>query len=227
MAAATDTAVTRDLASARDRVTTPDEGGLDFARLLGAGWLRLAPDIRDRFSEKPKPGRPIRYRGTMEVVDSSAAGWMLAQFCRLIGTPFAPWRGCDVPVAITLRAVPGEDAIIWEREYRYRGRKPMLVRSIKRCGRDTGLREYVGGGFGMSLDICEEDGALHFRSRRYFWRRGGRLLWLPRPLTPGATHVVHQDLGDGSFRFAMTVRHRLFGTLFHQDGIFRREEIAP
>jgi hypothetical protein len=150
---------------------------------------------------------------------------MLAQFCRLTGTPFAPWRGRDVPVAITLRAVPGKDAIIWDREYSYPARAPVLVRSVKHTGRDGRLLECVGGGFGMSLDVYEENSALHFRSRRYFWRCGNRLLWLPKALTPGTTHVVHQDLGDGSFRFVMTVRHPLFGTLFHQDGIFRREEI--
>ena len=205
--------------------TVPGKAKLDFARLVGEGWQRLPPAVRDRFSEKPLPGRPIRYIGIMKTMTCSPAGWALAQFCRLFGTPFAPGRGRDVPTMIRLGAVTGEDAVIWDREYRYPGRRPVLVRSIKRIGDDGRLLECVGGGFGMSLDVYEEGGALHFRSRRYFWRRGSRLFWLPRGLGPGLTHVVHEDLGNGHFRFRMTVRHPLFGTLFHQDGIFRREEI--
>ena len=42
---------------------------------------------------------------------------------------------------------------------------------------------------------------------------------------PGDAHVLHEDLGNGRFRFAMTIRHRFFGMLFYQDGIFREEEV--
>ena len=41
--------------------------------------------------------------------------------------------------------------------------------------------------------------------------------WLP----PGVTHVEHIDLGDGSFRFTMSVRHRWLGQVFWQSGRFR------
>jgi hypothetical protein len=225
MITASTTAVARDIASAaRGLPIGPGKAKLDFARLVGDGWQRLAPDIRNRFTEKPHVAQPIRYSGVMSIVTCSPAGLALAQFCRLLGTPFAPRRGSDVPTVITLRAVLGEDAVIWDREYRYPERAPILVRSTKRTADDGRLLECVGGGFGMSLDVYEEDGALHFRSRRYFWRRGKRLWWLPPSLSPGVTHVAHEDLGDGRFRFLMTVRHPLFGTLFHQDGTFYREE---
>jgi hypothetical protein len=199
----------------------------DFAALVGAaGWLRLAPDIRRRFAAVPAETRPIRYDGIMSRVECSPAGRLLAQFCRIVGTPFAPYRGHDVPVAITLRHAPQDGAILWEREYRYSGRPPVLVRSVKRSAPEGGLLECVGAGFAMRLAVAEEGGALHFRCSRYVCRLGRWQIPLPALLSPGAAHVVHEDLGDGSFRFAMTIRHRVFGLLFEQEGVFRDGEAA-
>jgi Domain of unknown function (DUF4166) len=55
-------------------------------------------------------------------------------------------------------------------------------------------------------------------------RLGRREMRLPDLLSPGTAHILHGDLGNGRFRFAMTIRHRFFGMLFYQDGIFREEE---
>jgi len=198
------------------------ETDVDFARLVGAdGWWRLAPEIRRRFTEQPQADRPIRFVGVMEQVRCSWLGFLLAQFCRLLGTPFAPFRGRDVPMTITLRHVD-EHAVAWDREYRYPDRAPITVTSTKRVGDDGGLQECVGFGFGMRLAVFEANRALHFLSLRYFWRVGARVLQLPRLLTPGTAHIVHTDLGQGNFRFTMTIHHDLFGTLFEQDGVFHR-----
>ncbi len=199
--------------------------GPDFAHIIGtAGWHRLAPAIRERFSTKPESGKPIRYHGVMQIVRCSWAGWLIAHAGRLIGTPFAVHSGIDVPVTITLRAIASGAAIAGERAYRYPDHPIAVVRSEKRVARDGTLLECVGAGFAMKLALFEADGALHFRSRGYVWQVGAWQLPLPDLLSPGITHVVHQDLGDGRFRFVMTIRNKLLGTLFHQDGVFREEE---
>jgi hypothetical protein len=198
--------------------------GIDFAGLVGAeGWWRLVPAVRERFSEEPGPGRPLRYTGLMQRVESSLLGWLLAQLCRLLGTPFAPHLGRDVPVVITLRH-RGAHTVEWEREYRYRGRAPVCVASIKRVDADGCLSECVGCGLGMRLAVFEAGRALHFLSLQYFWTLGRHRIVLPTWLTPGTAHVVHADLGAGRFRFTLSFHHRLFGRLFHQDGVFQREE---
>lgn len=192
----------------------------DFESLVGAeGWRRLRGDIRRRFMQKPKAGCDIHYNGVMEKVDCSWTGWILAQLCRLIGMPFAPHRGCDVPTAIRL-IDDGRGGVIWQREYCYAGRKPARVQSTKRSGPDGSLLECVGLGLGMRLAVFEANGDLHFLSLRYFCHIGGHYLQLPHLLSPGTAHVIHRDLGDGQFRFTMTIHHALLGTLFHQDGVF-------
>ena len=200
----------------------------DFARLLGAAaWSRLAPAVRRRFAATPAVDRPIHYHGLMHEVRSSPAGWALARLCRIVGAPFALHDGTDVPVTITLRSRDAGAAIAWERTYRYADHAATVVRSEKRLGADGALIEQVGGGFAMRLDLREADGALHFHSRGYCWRIGRWVVPVPGWLSPGVAHVIHQDLGGGRFRFAMTIRHALFGTLFSQDGVFHEEGTTP
>src|SRR5215470_19052165 len=85
-----------------------------FERLLGElAWRRLAPAVRERFRWKPAPGAELRYAGEMAVVRSSRLGWLMAQLCRLIGTPLAPHRGARVPVTVTLSLDSAGKGIVW------------------------------------------------------------------------------------------------------------------
>ena len=178
------------------------------------------PPVRERFSWKPAPGAELRYIGIMAEVRSSAAGWLMAQLCRLAGTPIAPHRGRDVPVTVTLRLDGDHHGVVWERLYRFPGRRAVCCRSAKVERPADGLVECVGGGIGMWLRLSERAGALHFESTGYFWELGRIRLRLPALLTPGALHVLHRDVGRGRFRFRIRVVHPLFGETFFQDGIF-------
>lgn len=73
----------------------------------------------------------------------------------------------------------------------------------------------------MALDVYARDGVLHFVSTRYYFELGSLRIKLPGWLPPGITHVEHIDLGDGTFRFTMSVRHRWLGQVFWQSGRFR------
>jgi hypothetical protein len=67
-----------------------------------------------------------------------------------------------------------------------------------------------------SLGYYIECPGIEWRGRRYgAWR-----LSLPWWFLPGSTCVAHHDLGEGRFRFTMTVRHAMLGELFAHDGVF-------
>jgi len=199
-----------------------------YRTLLGElAWRRLGPAIRDRFAVKPRRGGAIRYAGVMHEVRRSRAGWLIAQACRLLGTPLVAAAGRDVPVTVTLHAEAGGDGIVWERCYRFAEAAPVLAVSVKKAVPGEGLLECVGGGFGMRLRIFEQDRALHFVSVGFFWRCGRAVVPIPELLTPGRMLVVHHDLGGGSFRFTISVRHPLLGETFHQDGTFASAPPAP
>ncbi len=192
-----------------------------FRALLGElAWRRLVPAVRARFAAKPAPGTAILYRGTMREVRASWAGKLLAEACRLIGTPLARYGGRDVPVSVRLRLDADGNGIVWESTYHFAQRAPITGLSVK-CAESSGLVEIAGAGIAQVLAECR--GALHFRSAGYFWRWRRWRLALPRWLTPGEMHVVHADLGGGRFRVAIAVTHPLFGEIIRQDGVFAEE----
>ncbi len=196
----------------------------DFSALVGAaGWARLAPAIRARFDARAT-ARPVTYKGQMEAVRCSRLGFLLAQLCRLVGTPLAPFQGEDVPITAHVFEAPDGSGIVWKRIYEFPGKTPIAVQSTKVFADNNQLLECVGGGFGMRLNVFEEDGKLHFLSTDYFWRLGRISIRLPHLLTPGRAHVIHTDEGAGRFRFTMTMVHPLLGEMFFQDGVFSDEE---
>src|ERR1700751_3072747 len=61
---------------------------LRFRALLGeAGWNRLPPAVRERFSKRLRPGMAVTYVGEITESRRNGAGWALAQVFRPIGAP--------------------------------------------------------------------------------------------------------------------------------------------
>ena len=198
-----------------------------YESLLGPdAWARLNPAIRARF-RAGAADRPVTYDGVMRRVEMSTAGRLLAQCCRLIGTPLALHAGIDVPTTVEVYPDGRRGGMTWDRSYRYAERPTCRVRSTKRIDTQQGLLELVGGGFGMRLAASEVAGALHFTSTRFFFAVAGRRITIPLLLTPGVTRVSQTDLGDGEFQFELDVRHPLLGRTYYQVGTFRAVERAP
>jgi len=190
----------------------------DFCRLLGpVAWQRLPPAVRARFAGHADA--VTLYRGRMRVT-ASWWGRLFAHACRLIGTPVAPFEGADVPVTVRVYDRADGSGTVWERRYEFPGRAPTIVSSTKQLDDDGALVEALNAGLHMRLAVFEEARALHFVSKGYFFRVGRLCVDLPAWFLPGPTHVVHEDLGDGHFRFAMHTEHRRLGQMFHQEGVF-------
>ncbi|HEV8333542.1 MAG TPA: DUF4166 domain-containing protein [Steroidobacteraceae bacterium] len=194
----------------------------DIRRLIGeTQWLSLPAAVRARFAEHAVSAE---YHGTFEEVRASFAGKLLATCCRLIGTPVAPFTGTNIPATVNVFAT-ADGGTAWQRIYRFAGRKPCVVESVKRLSRERTLVEALPAGMRMALDVYARDGILHFVSTGYYFELGGLRVRLPQWLPPGITHVQHIDLGDGTFRFTMSVRHRWLGEVFHQTGRFADVEL--
>lgn len=202
---------------------TPDAlHDLRFAALLGAqAWAGLPPAVRERFSKRMAPGLAVTYAG--EIVESrrNAAGWILAQLCRLIGAPLP--LGDDLGVAAVVTVTEDHEAggQFWTRMYGRAHGFPQVIHSSKRFAGPTGLEEYLGAGFGIALAVSADARALHFHSHHYFLALG-RLRWrLPAWLAPGELTISHVDRPDGRFDFVLTRRHALLGEVMRQVGVFR------
>lgn len=191
---------------------------VDFHRLLGGpAWRSLPYAVQRRFGPAAHL-TPVRYAGEM-VVHASPFGWLIAQACRLLGTPLAPWTGEAVPVAVDVYS-DAKGGLVWDRTYAFQKRGQVKVTSRKVLGRKGELMEVIHGGLGMTLIVTAEQGALHFRSTGYFLKVLGVRLPIPGLVTPGAAHVIHEDVDGAHFRFTLTFTHALAGQTFFQTGVF-------
>ena len=192
-------------------------GDFRYRALLGMdAWRALEPDVRRRFSKRLADGESAVYSGHIVDTTINRPGWLLAQLCRLIGSPLPLERGgCGKPAVVTVT----EDRAggqFWTRLYGRSQGFPQIVHSAKRFSGPTGLEEYIGFGLGIALDIRERNGALIFLSQSYFIRLFGRRIGLPAFLSPGRLEVGHHDRGGGAFAFTLDLIHPLFGVLIRQ-----------
>jgi hypothetical protein len=197
--------------------TVPVRPALDLPTLVGAaGWSRLPQAVRYRFGVAHAD---LAFEGQMDL-RCSRVGHVYAALARLLGGPLTHLNASAVPTTVRV-GDNGQGGVIWERCFHTGAQgQDRTVRSTKEIGADGGLLERTDGGLSMSLDVFEEAGALVFQSKG-FWLVWGRLrLPVPALLTPGVCRVTHADLGEGLFRFTLSMVHPLWGETFYQSGVF-------
>jgi hypothetical protein len=197
---------------------------LSYPALLGTAWWRLPAATRGRFEH-----HDAVYTGTM-ALDATRAGWWVERLCRLVGSPLPPPHSAPLPATVFVEPDRATGGSRWTRRYEFPTRT-VAISSVKALDRDGTLVERLAYGLRMRLAVVVRDGVLCFDSTGYYvelpgfrWRGrryGAWRLSLPSWFLPGRTCVAHHNLGDGRFRFTMTVRHALLGELFSHDGVFR------
>lgn len=191
---------------------------------LGAQWARLHPDIQQRFDQEPNLGEVILYEGRMLEMRRSFMGWLFAIFTKIIGNPLSSYQGKNVPMEVALFKELNKAGVFWKRTYFLPNKRPYVVVSSKQQSKKGEMLECVKGGFGMKLKVYEQDGNLHFKSYRYFWSFLKLQMPIPHWLTPGETHVIHTNLGNGYFTFTINMTHPQLGETFYQHGLFTRKQ---
>lgn len=107
--------------------------GMDLRKLLGErDWSNLAAAIRTRFASDPVPGETRLYRGTMDLVNCTPVGRVMAYASWLIGSPMAWLIGINVPCDVLVYQDPA-GGVVWERRYDFGMAGPQVARTVKRC----------------------------------------------------------------------------------------------
>lgn len=202
------------------------EGEL-FKKIMGDKWSRLHPDIQKRFEKNPEPGHPLKYKGRLEELSCSfwgrIFGYMTWPFIR---GALIPCTAYDFPVDIQVYSRTGCPYIFKERLYGIPGRNPVSFTSYMKESPKGEVLEYVGAGLGMKLLVFEKDSNLHFKSDGYFWDMGLFRIPIPAVFTPGDTYLTHLNEGADRFRIRIDIRHKIFGPMFVQAGVFTEEKDA-
>lgn len=192
-----------------------------FRRLIGEqNWSLLPAAVQHRFSKRLSHNALAHYRGEVVETRHSRAGWLLAQLCRVVGAPLPLYADRNVPAVVVVSEDRQSGGQCWTRIYGRERGFPQVIHSAKRFAGPTGLEEYLGRKLGMALSVEADEKGLIFRSDHYFVSLFGKRIRLPRWLGPGATTVIHRDLGGGRFAFDLDLRHPVLGELVHQHAEF-------
>lgn len=202
-----------------------------FRTALGeAGFARLHPQLRRRFSVGLDGGEACIGRGTMDRV------WHGRGFVR----PFlafgatrhilVPQAGREVP--FTIENVPyldsfGRETVTFVRTFAFPGGRPRrwdatMVHSPERgC-----IVDYLGTHQHLASDLhltAEEDGSLVIRSGEHRFREGPVDFSVPALIGGDAEVRESFDEASGRFRIRVRVTNRRFGPLFGYEGSFAAE----
>jgi hypothetical protein len=205
------------------------EAGADmpFRRLLGeARWTLLPAATQRRFARHVAADACVSYVGEVIECRIGAAGWLLAQACRLLGAPLPLSRDTGVAASVSVTGDLDGGGQYWTRQYGRRHGFPQVIHSCKRFAGPTGLEEYLGLGIGIALTLDVADRTLLFVGDHYFVKLGRFRLRIPRWLAPGDLVIGHVELGEGRFAFTLDLVNPRFGELIHQLAVFADCEAA-
>ncbi|MEU0113510.1 DUF4166 domain-containing protein [Streptomyces bobili] len=197
-----------------------------FRTAMGAGFDRLHPQLRRRFSVGLVSGEACAGRGVMDRVWHGGA--FVKPFLALGGTRniLVPRAGRAVPFVI--ENVPytdsfGRETVTFVRTFDLPGGARRFDAQMVLGPKGDRVLDYLGTHQHLATDLyfhAEADGSLLIRSGTHRFREG--LVDARVPELIGATAEVRESYDDarGRFRIRVRVVNRYFGPLFGYEGSF-------
>ncbi|MEV4232508.1 DUF4166 domain-containing protein [Streptomyces bobili] len=197
-----------------------------FRTAMGAGFDRLHPQLRRRFSVGLESGEACTGRGVMDRVWHGGA--FVKPFLALGGTRniLVPRAGRAVPFVI--ENVPytdsfGRETVTFVRTFDLPGGPRRFDAQMVLGPKGDRVLDYLGTHQHLATDLyfhAEADGSLLIRSGTHRFREGVVDARVPELI--GATAEVRESYDDAAGRFRIRVRvvNRYFGPLFGYEGSF-------
>jgi hypothetical protein len=194
-----------------------------FRNIFGASWDQLPPVIREHYANRPFSRDVVVVEGVMDV-ELSGMARLFAPLLRISGA-LVPIEGREIPVTVTFRSDPDSKAFIFDREFRFAGRKPYHFRSAMVPVAGHEVIEWMAIGFGWRAAFSYAEGQVRLDHRGYALRCFGRVIPMPVEWLFGRGEAWERAIDDTRFAMEMTIRHRLFGMLYGYRGTFRIGEM--
>jgi Domain of unknown function (DUF4166) len=179
-----------------------------------ADWATLPLIVQTRFMRHLQPGETKLFSGTVVKTELAPLGRILSFVLRPLNI-IPAHHGAVGPSTVVVTEGADAASQTYTRLYGRANGAAQIITSTK-CFTSRGLVETLGYGLSMQLAITVEDRALVFSSTSYAWTAFGRMITLPRWLSPGNARIEHRDLDGTRFRFSLTLTHPWFGQLVEQ-----------
>lgn len=197
-----------------------------FRTVMGAGFDRLHPQLRRRFSVGLASGEACTGRGVMDRIWHGGA--FVKPFLALGTTRniLVPREGRNI--SFKIENVPYEDTfgretVTFVRTFDLPGRSRRFDAQMVLSPKGDRILDYLGTHQHLASELhfrAEPDGSLLIRSGEHRFREGAVDVRVPELI--GATAEVRESYDDAAGRFRIRVRvvNKYFGPLFGYEGSF-------
>ena len=196
-----------------------------FADVFADQWDNLPPVMKAHYANRPFSHDRVTVEGRLDVHIHP----LMKPFAPLMAALglLAPWAGEDVPCTVQFLSQADGNAFIFNRQFRFPGRKSYPFRSELVAKGPHDVVEYMRCGIGWRCGYSFDGGRVVLAHKGYVVRLFGRDVPLPGAgLIVGRGEAFEEATSDASFSMFMALNHPLFGRLYSYGGTFTVTETA-
>lgn len=112
------------------------------------------------------------------------------------------------------------NSLYWKRTIQAPDGKTTVFASRMTYQQGNELIEYVGGGFGLYLNLTVENNKLVYRSNGHLWQIGKLRIPIPDVLFLGHATIIETAVSEHQFELDFRIKHPLFGETYYYGGVF-------
>jgi hypothetical protein len=190
-----------------------------FAEVFADQWEHLPAVMKTHYANRPGSHDRVVVEGRLNVRIHP----LMRPFAGMMATMglLTPWAGDDVPCRVQFLSQPDGSAFIFDRQFRFPGRKRYRFRSELVAKGPHDVIEYMNCGIGWRCGCGLEGGRIVLRHRGYVWRLFGRDVPLPGAgLIVGRGEAWEEPVDDHRFAMFMALRHPMLGLLYSYGSTF-------
>lgn len=187
-------------------------------QILGEDWSKL-PAVIQRHYQINAIQTNFTVAGTMTI---AYPFWIkpILMITRLMGA-LVDLKGENMRVTVQ-KWIDGDSLVLhWRRTIQAPDGKQTVFASRMEYQKPHELIEFVGGGFGIRLNLNVEDGKLVYRSQGHLLKLGEWIIPIADWLVLGHATISEQALTDDSFALDFSIVHPLWGKTYSYGGVFR------
>ena len=188
-------------------------------KILGDDWSNLPSVIQRHYQLQSDQQTANVVAGTMHVRYPKFVRPMLF-LTRLIGG-LIDLQGYQLAARVEKWLdIEQPDTLFWKRTIQAPDGKATVFASRMTYQQDNELIEYVGGGFGLYLNVTVENNKLIYKSNGHLWQIGKLRIPIPDVLFLGHATIIETAISKNHFELDFRIKHPFFGETYNYGGIF-------
>lgn len=194
-----------------------------FKDIFGTAWNELPPVMHKHYANRPYTNDCTIVEGKLDVMCAKHLK-LFSPFLWLLGG-IPPHNEKDVPITVKFKSDETTKKFHFNREFRFRKRKPYHFRSsmIQKAGNE--VIELMRFGLAWRMNVVWEDDRVKLQHKGYALHLFGHYLPLPLTLLLGEGNAEETAVDENTFDMFVDITHPLWGKIYEYKGRFEIKQV--